>query len=245
MSYDLDFSGKTILVVGGTSGIGNAIAQAFLGKGAKVHVWGTRAATSDYADEPTSNMHGLNFSQMNVVDSAAVTGWTAPFDQLDVLVLCQGAVLYRRKEFEIDGFRQVVEINLTSLMTCAIKFRDALAASRGSLIIVSSAAAYYAPIGNPAYGASKTGAEGLTRALAAAWAADGIRVNGIAPGFVPTRMTAITTENEKRSEAARARIPLGRFGTPEDIAGTALFLASPLASYVLGHTILVDGGFLL
>src|SRR3546814_11249200 len=99
----------------------------------------------------------------------------------------------------------MVDINLVSLMSCAMRFRDMLAATKGSLIVVSSAAAYYAPIGNPAYGASKTGAEGLTRVLAAAWAAEGIRVNGIAPGFVPTRMTKVTTDNEQRRERSEER----------------------------------------
>ena len=83
------------------------------------------------------------------------------------------------------------------------------------------------------------------RTLADAWAADGIRVNGIAPGFVATKMTRVTTGDPRRLEAALARIPVGRLGTPADMAGAALFLASPLAAYVVGHTIPVDGGLLL
>jgi 3-oxoacyl-[acyl-carrier protein] reductase len=245
MSDDLDFSRKRVLVVGGTSGIGNGIAQAFRARGAEVHVWGTRASAADYAGEETSDLEGLGYSQIDVTDAPAVASAPAPFETLDILVLCQGGVLYRRQEFDIENFRRMVDINLVSLMSCAMRFRDMLAVSKGSLIVVSSAAAYYAPIGNPAYGASKTGAEGLTRVLAAAWAGDGIRVNGIAPGFVPTRMTKVTTDNDERREATRQRIPLGRLGTTEDMAGVALFLASPLSSYVVGQTILVDGGLLL
>ena len=85
----------------------------------------------------------------------------------------------------------------------------------------------------------------LTRTLGEAWIRDGIRINGIAPGFVRTKLTRVTTDNPERRDAALSRIPLGRFGSPEEIAGVALFLASPLASYVVGQTIPVDGGLLL
>jgi 3-oxoacyl-[acyl-carrier protein] reductase len=145
----------------------------------------------------------------------------------------------------MDGFRKVLEINLMSLMACATKFHPMLSASKGSLIIVSSTAAYHSTKGNPAYNASKTGAVGLTRTLAQAWAEDGIRVNGIAPGLVDTKMTKVTTENPKRLEGAIERIPLKRLGTPADMAGAALFLASPLSAYVLGQTLIVDGGLIL
>jgi 3-oxoacyl-[acyl-carrier protein] reductase len=117
--------------------------------------------------------------------------------------------------------------------------------AKGSLIIVSSTAAYHSTMGNPAYNASKTGAVGLTRTLGEAWAEDGIRVNGIAPGLVDTKMTKVTTSNPKRLEGALSRIPLRRLGTPQDMAGAALFLASPLSSYIIGQTIVVDGGLIL
>ena len=123
--------------------------------------------------------------------------------------------------------------------------RHRLAAAQGALIIVSSTAAFHATRGNPAYNASKTGALGLTRTLAQAWAAYGIRVNGIAPGLVDTKLTKVTTENAQRLAETLARIPAGRLGTPADMAGVALFLASPLAAYVLGQTIVVDGGLVL
>src|SRR5690606_37656666 len=162
----------------------------------------------------------------------AIAAWQPPFERLDVLVLSQGTVIYRRGEFQAANFRKVVDVNLNSLMACAEKFHDLLAASRGSLIIVSSTAAFHATRGNPAYNASKTGAFGLTRTLGQAWATDGIRVNGIAPGFVDTKLTKVTTENPQRLEATIARIPAGRLGTPADMAGVALFLASPLADYI-------------
>lgn len=145
----------------------------------------------------------------------------------------------------MPGFSRVVDVNLNSLMACAARFHDMLAAAKGSLIIVSSTAAYHSTRGNPAYNASKTGAVGLTRTLGEAWADDGIRVNGIAPGLVDTKLTRVTTANPKRLEGALHQIPLRRLGTPADMAGVALFLASPLAAYVVGQTIPVDGGLIL
>jgi 3-oxoacyl-[acyl-carrier protein] reductase len=242
---ELDFSGRNVLVVGGSSGIGNGVAQAFRAKGASVHVFGTRATAGDYSLEEGSDLAGLYYTRIDVGDADAVDTLKPPFATLDVLVLAQGAVIYKRGEFEMAGFRKVMEINLISLMACGIKFHDMLKASGGSLIIVSSTAAYHSTKGNPAYNASKTGAVGLTRTLGEAWAEDGIRVNGIAPGLVDTKMTKATTANPKRLEGAMQKIPLKRLGTPADMAGAALFLASPLASYIVGQTIVVDGGLIL
>jgi 3-oxoacyl-[acyl-carrier protein] reductase len=242
---ELDFSGKQVLVVGGSSGIGNGIAQAFRVKGASVQVCGTRARAVDYLASEGSDLAGLDYAQLDVSDPSAIEKFEPAFDRLDVLVLAQGAVIYRRGEFEMAGFRKVLEVNLMSLMACAGKFHDMLSASRGSLIIVSSTAAYHSTKGNPAYNASKTGAMGLTRTLGQAWAEDGIRVNGIAPGLVDTKMTKVTTANPKRLEGAVERIPLKRLGTPADMAGAALFLASPLSSYIVGQTLVVDGGLIL
>jgi 3-oxoacyl-[acyl-carrier protein] reductase len=242
---ELDFRDKQVLVVGGSSGIGNGIAQAFRAKGARVQVCGTRAAAAEYSASEGSHLEGLDYVRLDVSNAQAIKDFQPSFDRLDVLVLAQGAVIYRRGEFEMDGFRRVVEVNLMSLMACATKFHPMLRTAKGSLIIVSSTAAYHATKGNPAYNASKTGAVGLTRTLAQAWAEDGIRVNGIAPGLVDTKMTKVTTANPKRLEGAIERIPLKRLGTPADMAGAALFLASPLASYVLGQTLVVDGGLIL
>jgi 3-oxoacyl-[acyl-carrier protein] reductase len=242
---ELDFSGKEILVIGGSSGIGNGIAQAFRANGAHVHVCGTRAAASDYSPAEGSQLEGLDYIRLDVSDAKAIENFTPPFERLDVLVLAQGAVIYRRGEFEMAGFRTVLEVNLISLMACATRFHAMLAAAKGSLIIVSSTAAYHATKGNPAYNASKTGAVGLTRTLGQAWAEDGIRVNGIAPGLVDTKMTKVTTANPKRLQGAIESIPLKRLGTPADMAGAALFLASPLSSYIVGQTLVVDGGLIL
>jgi 3-oxoacyl-[acyl-carrier protein] reductase len=232
-------------VVGGSSGIGNGIAQAFRARGARVQVCGTRAEAADYTAAEGSDLEGLDYAQLDVSDPNTSDAFKPSFDRLDVLVLAQGAVIYRRGEFEMAGFRKVLEVNLISLMACAAKFHPMLSASKGTLIVVSSTAAYHATKGNPAYNASKTGAVGLTRTLAQAWAKDGIRVNGIAPGLVDTKMTRVTTSNPKRLQGAIERIPLKRLGTPADMAGAALFLASPLSSYIAGHTLVVDGGLIL
>lgn len=241
---NLDFSGKSVLVVGGSSGIGNGIARAFLACGAQVGVWGSRAGAADYAGVAGSDLSGLDYTGVDLAQPGAVEA--APsYSALDVLVLAQGTVLYERREFSMPGFRQVMEINLMSLMACAEKFHASLAATRGSLIVLGSVASFRSTLGNPAYSASKSGALGLTRTLAQAWAPQGIRVNGIAPGFVETKLTEVTTQHPKRRAAALAGIPAGRFGTVEDMAGVALFLASPLAAYVTGQMIVADGGMTL
>ena len=242
---ELDFSGKTILVVGGSSGIGNGIAHGFRQRGADVHVWGTRPSADDYDPAHGSDLSGLRYSAVNAADYDAVNTYQPDFESLDVLVLCQGTVRYGREEFERPGWDAVMDVNINSVMDCARKFHPMLAASGGSVIIVSSISGMQSNLGNPAYAASKAAAISLTKTLGEAWARDGIRVNGLAPGLVPTKLTAVTTENEKRLKGALRAIPLRRAGTPEDMAGVVLFLASPLAAYVQGQTIIVDGGLTL
>lgn len=238
---DLDFTDKTVLIVGGTSGIGLACAQAFSTRGARVAVTGRRADKAAYGDAAES-LTPFAFSRLDVAEAGAVEAWTPPFAALDVVILSQGAVEYRRREFETETFRRVVEVNLNSLMACAQKLAPALEARRGSLILISSVGGLRAARGNPAYSASKAGAIHLTRTLGDAWAERGIRVNGIAPGLIATKMTEVTTADPKRLAERLRGIPLQRLGRPEEIAGAALFLASSLATYIIGETIVVDGG---
>lgn len=241
----LDFNGKTVLIVGGSSGIGNGIAQAFRGAGADVTVWGTRANASDYKTEDGCDLTGLTYQSVDASNRDAVDKATADISELDVLVLCQGTVRYRREEFEREGWDVVMNVNINSVMDVGRALKPALQERKGSVIIVSSVAGFKATIGTPAYAASKHAAVGLTKTLGAAWASDGIRVNGLAPGLVETKLTHVTTQNEKRLTGALRAIPQGRMGTPEDMAGVAMFLASPLASYVTGQTIIADGGLSL
>ena len=242
---DLDFTGKKVLVVGGSSGIGNGIAHGFLARGAEVHVWGTRLSAEEYASEDGSDLSGLSYSCVDVGAPDNIEAADMPFDVLDVLILCQGTVVYKRAEFEREGWDKVMSVNLDSLMHTARKFKPQLLDAQGSVIIVSSVSGFQATIGNPAYAASKAGAVSLTKTLGQAWGPEGIRVNGLAPGLVETKLTKVMTQNPDRLNALLKTIPQRRIGQPKDMAGAALFLASPLASYVTGHTLIVDGGLTL
>ena len=241
----LDYNGQTVCIIGGSSGIGNATAHAFRSRGAEVHVTGTRASEADYAADEGSDLKDLTYHRLDAADDKAIIALRQKFDKLDILVCSQGMVKYKRAEFQPENFARVVQVNLNSLMTCAGEFHDLLKQAKGSLIIISSTAAFHATVGNPGYNASKAGAAGLTRTLGKAWAPDGIRVNGIAPGLIATKMTKVTTDNPERREATIRSIPVGRIGDPDDMAGLALFLASPLAGYIVGQTIIADGGLLL
>lgn len=240
----LDYTGKTVLVVGGTTGIGNAIARAFLSAGANVHVWGTRAQASDYVGED-GDLTDITYAQMDATDTYSINSYLLPFDTLDVLICSQGSVMYKQAEFNPENFRHVIDVNLQSVMNCATKLKDQLKAVAGSMIFINSVGAFRPTRGNPAYAASKAGLLGLTRVLAQAWARSGIRVNGIAPGLVDTRLTKVTIDNPERLAERLQGIPAGRLGTTDDMAGAALFLASPLASYIHGQTLVVDGGRML
>jgi 3-oxoacyl-[acyl-carrier protein] reductase len=256
MTDDTNFSGQRVLVVGGSSGIGNGVAHAFRHRGAEVHVWGTRASAADYAGVEGSDMRGLHYACVDVgdpdqIDQAPQPGASADGGAtLDVLVLCQGTVVYKRGEFERTGWDRVMAVNLDSLMHCCRRFKPALLPTPGrdggKVIIVSSIAGLGGSnVGNPAYAASKAGAMSLERTLGVAWAPEGIRVNGMAPGLVDTKLTKITTQHPKRLEGALASIPMHRLGTPADMAGAVLFLASPLAAYMAGQTLNCDGGLSL
>ncbi len=245
MTDPLDFSGKLVLVIGGSGGIGNGIAQGFRGRGAEVHVTGTRPDAGDYLEAEDSDFSGLTYHQLDVTDREPVDAFPSKMREPDVLIQCQGLVRYGRQEFAQKGWDDVVDVNLNSVMDVARAFHAGLADKGGTMIVISSVAAFNAVIGNPAYAASKAGAASLVKTLGAAWARDGIRVNGIAPGLVPTKMTSVMTEHPERLEAMVSGIPMRRTGTPEEMAGAALFLASPLSSYMTGQTLIVDGGLTL
>src|ERR1700753_1587576 len=149
MQDPLDFSGKTVLVVGGSSGIGNGIAQSFRARGAKVHVWGTRASAMDYDGVDGSDLSGLSYSFVDVSDLARLETAQVPFVSLDVLVLCQGTVICQRCEVTLWGWRKVVSVNLDSLMACALRFHATLRESKGSIIVVSSVSGFKSSKGNP------------------------------------------------------------------------------------------------
>ena len=245
MTDVLDFAGKAALVVGGSSGIGNGIAHALKERGADVHVTGARATSAEYSAQVGSDLSGLTYHHLDVSDREVATSLASEIGAVDTLVLSQGTVRYGREEFDRAGWDTVIDINLNSVMDCARAFHSGLSEKSGNIIVVSSVAGFKSTMGTPAYAASKAGAVSLVKTLGEAWARDNIRVNGIAPGLVPTKLTTVTTENDARREASLKSIPMRRMGTPEDMAGVALFLASPLSAYVTGQTVIVDGGLTL
>lgn len=243
----IDFTGQTVLVTGGSAGIGLGIARKFEAAGASVVITGTRES-SHYGDD----IAGLEFHTLDDSDDAKVVAFREAWGDrpLDVLVNAIGTVAYKRKEFEIETFRHVMDVNLTGIFHLCEKFRDAIEESvkregAGSIINIASLASFNATTNNPAYSASKGGLAILTKTLADNWGRMGIRVNGIAPGFVASKLTAVSRDNPKIYEASVRATPLGRWGTPDDMGGVALFLASPLAAFVVGQTIPVDGGISL
>ncbi|MFL7962132.1 SDR family NAD(P)-dependent oxidoreductase [Pseudomonas kielensis] len=237
----LRLEGKVALIIGGSSGIGNGIAQRFRQQGATVHVTGTRADAHAYADDGSA-LTGLHYSQLDVSDASALQAWEPEIETLDILVMAQGTVVYRRQEFEPSTFNHVVNVNLLSVMQLATRFYPLLMERQGSMIFIGSIGAFKSVVGNPAYAASKAGLLGLTRTLGDAWGREGVRVNAIAPGMIATKMTEVTTSHPERLKNALETISLGRLGQPADVANLALFLVSPLASYITGQTLVVDGG---
>lgn len=242
----LSYKNKTTLVVGGTSGIGNAIAARFRDAGAKVHVWGRRENFDAYGDEK-NDFDSMTFSQVDVSDVEQINNATLPFEKLDVLVLSQGTSALEDgiSEYEPDKFSQVLDVNLTSLLLCCNRFKDALVSAKGNVLLVSSMAALMALPEVPAYCASKYAVTGLCRSLALGWAAENVRVNAIAPGRVPTRMIKVVTEDPELAKAAVANNPMGRMATLDEIADAAQFLSSDMATYITGQTLVVDGGHTL
>jgi 3-oxoacyl-[acyl-carrier protein] reductase len=163
--------------------------------------------------------------------------------EIDVLVNNAGIAL--DNEFEIDGFRQTIEMNLIGVMELCLLYRATLVERKGSIVNVGSLASYLSLKEVPGYTASKSGLYGLTRVLADKWAQQGLRVNMVAPGFVHTRMTEHYRVDPQQEKRLLATVPMRRWAAPEEMAGGALFLASPLASYITGISLPIDGGVLL
>jgi len=243
---NFDFADARVLVTGGTSGIGAALAAAFAEAGADVTITGTRAAAGDYDDPPTLSYRQCRMTETGDIDE--LVALVADVGALDVLINNAGANLPGgRDEHRPDVFAEVVQINLVGLHRLTAGVRPALAASNhpggGAVVNLASMAAFFAVPMVPGYAAAKAGVVGLTRTLAAAWAPQGIRVNAIAPGLIDTPMTAPMHVFTELADPMVARTPMARWGTPADVVGAAMFLASDAAGFITGQTLCVDGGY--
>ena len=241
---DPDFEGRSVLVVGGTSGIGAAIGAAFAAQGASVTVTGATASEVDAA-RADPGLAGARVEALDVRDGAAVAALIGGLGRLHVLVNCAG-VIRRGAEHKPEVFAEVLDINLNGTMRCCAAARPLLAAASGGCIVnTASMLSFFGGGLVPGYSASKGGVAQLTKSLAIAYAADGIRVNAVAPGWIATPLTQALQSDPVRSAPILARTPMGRWGTPADVAGPVLFLAGPAAAFVTGIVLPVDGGYLI
>lgn len=237
------FAGKCVLVSGASSGIGLAMAQAFARLGADVIATGTSAAKFAEVKADPANA-GIRFETLDVRDRNAIDAFIAKLPGLDVLVNAAG-IVKPEEEFSEEGYLDVIDVNLNSVMRLSMAARPLLAKSKGVIINTASMLSYLVDDSVPAYCASKTGVLGLTRALAHRFGPEGIRVNAIAPGYHKTNMTKpLWSDPEPAAKIAR-KAALKRWGTVDDLVGTAIFYASPAAAFVTATTLPVDGGYVV
>ncbi|MDT0575877.1 SDR family oxidoreductase [Croceicoccus sp. F390] len=240
-----DFSGKKVLVTGGTSGLGAGIANAFANSGAHVTITGTRAQAADY----DADLDRFDYRQLDVEDNASIDALADGIPALDVLVNNAGNSFFAAglDEHDPDVFARAVQVHLNAPFRLVQRLADQLADSTqsggGAVIGIGSVTSFMGMAVTLGYGAGKTGLLGMTRGLAVDLGPRNIRVNVVAAGVTRSRMTANVFAEKAWSEPTLARTPLGRMGEPEDIAGPVLFLASSAASWITGTTIMVDGGY--
>ncbi len=237
-----DLMGRVALVTGASRGIGHAIACGLAAAGARVTGLGRSEATQD---DPI----GFAYSACDVTSTTSFSELVervyAQAGRIDILVNAAGITLpAQAAEDPSAAFRQTLACNLTAVFDCCgtvIPFMRR--GGYGSIINVTSIGAALGFPGNPGYVASKGGLAALTRSLALDYGAQGIRVNSLVPGYVRTAMTQASHADPERRQARAARTILGRWGEPEELAGAAIFLASPASSYVTGTELFVDGGW--
>ncbi|MEV3964379.1 SDR family NAD(P)-dependent oxidoreductase [Nocardia sp. NPDC050193] len=235
-----DFTGTTALITGGTSGIGHATAVLFRDAGADVTITGTRSAAAEYDTDLT----GMRYRQLVLTDENSIAALVADLTTVDVLINNAGANFPGGlDERTPEGFDRSVSLNLNGTYRITHMLHEKLAASTASagasVVNLASMAALRAVPVVPGYGAAKAGIIGLTRNLAVTWAAHGIRVNAVAPGTIQTPMTAPMPPDIAAVE--RAHIPVGRFGSADEIAPTIAFLCTEQSAYTTGSVFVVDG----
>lgn len=241
MNVSFDYSGKTVLVTGGTSGIGAATSLAFKRAGARVVACGF---TPDEIAAARANpdFAGIDVRALDVSDKAAVDALVGGLDALDVVVNSAGMIL-RDAEHDPVMFDKVLDVNVSGGMRVSTAARPLLAKSKGAIVFIASVMTVFGGPKQPAYSASKGAVRNLTMSLAAAYAADGIRVNAVAPGWIVTNLSKGARDNPDRNAQIMSRIPLGRWADPSEIADPILFLCSDAARYMTGTVMLVDGGY--
>ena len=241
MNASFDYSGKTVLVTGGTSGIGAATSLAFKRAGAKVIACGF---TDQELAEARANPEfaGIDIRSLDVSDKAAIDSLVGSLERLDVVVNSAGMIL-RDSEHDPEMFDKVLDVNVSGGMRVSTAARPLLAKSKGSIVFIASVMTVFGGPKQPGYSASKGAVRNLTMSLAAAYAADGIRVNAVAPGWIVTALSKGARDNPERNAQIMSRIPMGRWADPSEIADPILFLCSDAARYMTGTVMLVDGGY--